>query len=104
MMAKKRASAPLRRQVEERARSCCEYCRSPARFATHPFSVEHVVPRSRGGQTTFDNLAYACQGCNNCKYDKTEGEDPLRGANVSLYHPRRQRWRDHFAWTNQFTL
>lgn len=65
--------------------------------------MEHVSPRVRGGQTTPDNLAYACQGCNNCKYDNTEGEDPLSGAIVPLFHPRRQRWRDHFVWTNQFT-
>jgi len=52
----------------------------------------------------LDNLALACQGCNNHKYTKTEGYDPVTGDMVPLYHPRRQRWRDHFAWNEDFTL
>jgi hypothetical protein len=69
-----------------------------------PFSVEHIEPRSRGGKTTQDNLALACQGCNNHKYTKTEGYDTVTGDIVLLYHPRRERWRDHFAWNEDFTL
>jgi hypothetical protein len=90
--------------VVERAQDCCEYCRSQARFAIQSFSVEHTIPRSQGGKTTLDNLALACQGCNNHKYTKTQGHDPVSGALVPLYHPRRQRWRDHFAWNDDFTL
>jgi 5-methylcytosine-specific restriction endonuclease McrA len=103
-MTKKRVSARLRRQVEERARGCCEYCRSQSRFATESFSAEHVIPGARGGETSLENLAHACQGCNNFKYDKTEGEDPLSGLRVPLFHPRRHRWREHFVWTENFTL
>jgi HNH endonuclease len=68
------------------------------------FAVEHIDPRSRAGTTTADNLAYACQGCNNHKYDHTHGRDPVSGAEVSLFHPRRQRWRDNFAWTPDGTI
>jgi 5-methylcytosine-specific restriction endonuclease McrA len=35
-------------------------------------SVEHILARTKGGTTTSDNLALACQGCNNHKYDKME--------------------------------
>jgi len=98
-----RITAQQRRAVVERARGCCEYCRSQARFAMQPFSVEHIVPRSRGGKTTLDNLALACQGCNNHKYTKTEGRDLVSGGIVPLYCPRRQRWRDHFSWNEDFT-
>jgi hypothetical protein len=90
--------------VVERAQGCCEYCCSQARFAMQPFSAKHLLPRSRGGKTTLDNLALACQGCNNHKYTKTEGTDPITGDLVSLYHPRRQQWRDHFAWNEDYTL
>ena len=90
--------------VVDRARGCCEYCRSQVRFATQSFSVEHIRPLSRNGETTLDNLALACQGCNNHKYTKTEGEDPVRGKRVPLYHPRGQRWADHFKWNGDFTL
>lgn len=103
-MSEQRITAQQRRAVAERAVGCCEYCRSQARFAMQPFSVEHIEPRSRGGKTTLDNLALAFQGCNNHKYTKTEGNDPVTGDIVPLYHPRRQRWRDHFAWNEDFTL
>jgi len=63
-----------------------------------PFSVEHIIPRVLGGQTELDNLALACQGCNGRKYSKTEGFDPISNRQVPLYHPREQRWLDHFAW------
>ena len=94
----------LRRLVEARACGCCEYCLSQARFATQPFSVEHIIARSQGGPTDVDNLALACQGCNNHKYIRTEGRDPVSGASAPLYHPRRQRWHEHFAWNDDFTL
>ena len=103
-MSERRVSAALKRLVGERAGGCCEYCRSPARVATQPFSVEHVTPRARGGETTSENLALSCQGCNNHKYDKIEARDPAHGEVVPLYHPRRDRWRDHFAWSDDFTL
>jgi hypothetical protein len=103
-MSKKRIVAQQKQAVVERAQGCCEYCRSQARFATQPFSVEHIKPRSRGGKTTLDNLALACQGCNNHKYTKTEGRDLLGGDIVPLYHPRQQQWHDHFAWNDDFTL
>lgn len=52
----------------------------------------------------MDNLALACQGCNNHKYIKTEGGDPVSGEMVPLYHPRRQLWHEHFAWNEDYTL
>ena len=97
-------TAHLRRRVVAQAQGCCEYCRSQVRFATQSFSVEHIVARSQGGPTKLDNLALACQGCNNHKYTRTQGGDPVSGANVLLYHPRRQRWNDHFAWNDDFTV
>lgn len=51
----------------------------------------------------MDNLALACQGCNNHKHVKTEWIDPINKIVVSLYHPRRQRWCDHFAWNEGCT-
>ena len=103
-MTEDRVTPALRRLVAERARNCCEYCRSQARFAMHAFSVEHVQPQSRGGTTGLENLALACQGCNNHKYSKTEAPDPVGGALASLFHPRQQGWGDHFAWSDDGTL
>ena len=97
-------NSELRRLVEARAGRGCEYCRSQLRYATQPFSLEHIVPLARGGSSEADNLALACQGCNNHKFTKIAGMDPASGAIAPLYHPRRDRWRDHFAWNHDATL
>ena len=103
-MSERRVTARQKAAVTERARNCCEYCRSQADFSPQTFSVEHIVPRQRGGPTTLENLALSCQACNNHKYTRTEGRDPVTGAVVSLFHPRQQRWRDHFSWNRDCTL
>ncbi len=103
-MSESRVTAQQKKVVAERANRCCEYCKSQVRFAIQPFSIEHIIPKSQGGDTTLDNLALACQGCNNHKYNKTEGRDSISGDIVPFYHPRQQRWSEHFAWNNDFIL
>ena len=102
-MPEPRVSAARRNAVVERAGGCCEYCRSQERFSADSFSVEHVVPRAAGGVGDPSNLALSCQGCNNRKYTSTEGVDLVTGDTVRLFHPRRDRWADHFAWNGDFT-
>jgi hypothetical protein len=92
-------SAAVRAAVGSRAGFSCEYCQSREQFAVQSFAVEHVEPQSAGGSDELDNLAYSCQGCNNHKYTRTRAVDPATGIEVSLFHPRRDRWADHFAWT-----
>ena len=99
-----RSPLALRQAVEQRARGCCEYCHSPARYATQRFALEHIRPRSQGGDTHLDNLALACQGCNNHKYNKIQAHDPVTKRLVALFHPRRQRWQDHFTWDARFEI
>ena len=89
----------LRREVIERAQNQCEYCRSQAAFCPDPFSIEHVIPRSQQGESDSGNLALACQGCNNAKYTSTTGIDPLTNLLQPLFHPRQDRWIDHFVWS-----
>ena len=103
-MAERPLSAQQRKAVAQRAQGCCEYCQSQARFSADPFSIEHIVPRSRGGRSALSNLAFSCQGCNNRKYTQIEALDPVTGDHVALYHPRRHRWSDHFAWNEDYTL
>jgi hypothetical protein len=102
-MYSKRPSRQLSRQVAERAQWRCEYCRSPAAFSTQPFEVDHIIPRSKGGATLLENLALSC-GCNSYKGDRTHARDPQTGRTVTLFHPRRQRWSRHFAWSEDFML
>lgn len=102
------ASQPITAQqkhfVIQRARGCCEYCQSQLRFTNQAFSIEHIVLRSQGGQNTLDNLALSCQNCNNHKYTKTAGVDPVTGKATPLYNPRQESWGDHFAWNEDCTL
>ena len=65
-------SPATRQLVFERAGRCCEYCKSPADFATEPFSVEHIIPLVKYGLNDLINLALSCLGCNYFKSTKTE--------------------------------
>jgi HNH endonuclease len=103
-MTKPQISSQLRRTVTERAKGCCEYCQSQEMFSTQVFSIEHILPVSQSGTTTVDNLALACQGCNNHKYAKTQGRDPVTLKITNLFYPRQQLWRDHFTWSNDYLI
>ena len=98
-MSEKHIAAELRRLIRDQANGTCEYCRSQERFSPQRFSIEHIKPHSAGGQPAQENLALSCQGCNGHKYTKQEAPDPVTGDVVGLFHPRQQRWRDHFAWS-----
>jgi len=91
-------SPKLKRWVAERAGGICEYCRCPEHFSTTPFSVEHIIPRILGGTHEPENLAFACRGCNNIKFVKTNGIDPETNLTASLFHPRQHIWQEQFCW------
>jgi hypothetical protein len=95
-------NAEQRRLVLSRAVGCCEYCLCQARYSADSFSVEHIIPRSGGGTDVVSNLALACQGCNNRKFVSVHATDPLTGRTAPLYHPRRDRWEQNFAWSADF--
>lgn len=98
-----RVSARQKRLVRERARGYCEYCLTPESFSPQDHSIEHFRPQSKEGQTDLENLVLSCQGCNNHKYNKTGGIDPVTGETALLFNPREQSWYDHFAWSEDFT-
>jgi hypothetical protein len=99
------ALTPVQRiKVENRAHGYCEYCRSPAKYGVQTFECEHIIPSSQGGETTLDNLAFACGGCNRCKAARTVAIDPDSGRITPLFNPRQQDWHSHFAWNPDFTL
>jgi len=102
-MPDQRLTAAQRRAVFARAKGCCEYCLSQARFATQSFTVEHIIPRYVGGETALENLALSCFGCNSHKSTKTHALDPETKQEVPLFHPRRQIWSEHFTWSDNFT-
>ncbi len=68
-----------RRNVLARDGHVCQYC--GRRFATQLLSIDHVVPRSRGGETTWENVVCACLTCNVKKGGRTPKE-----AHMKLIH------------------
>lgn len=79
-----------------RAAHRCEYCHAPEAVFNFPFEVEHILPTSRGGVDDEANLCLACRACNLRKSDRITALDDLSGEEVALFHPRQQRWTDHF--------
>ncbi len=58
-----------RREVLRRDHHSCQYCGSVKNL-----TLDHVIPRSRGGQHTWDNVVTACERCNFRKGDKSPRE------------------------------
>ena len=68
-----RASAPLtRRAVFARDNWSCQYCGAPAE------NLDHVIPKSRGGAHTWDNIVAACRRCNSRKENRLIEDAGLR--------------------------
>jgi hypothetical protein len=88
----------IRRRVAEAFHHQCAYCRMPRRLIYAPVEVEHIKPKARGGTDEEDNLCLSCSLCNGHKSTKISAVDPSSGVEVALYHPRRQKWSDHFHW------
>jgi 5-methylcytosine-specific restriction endonuclease McrA len=65
-----------RLNIYARDRFTCAYCRT--RKATEDLTFDHVVPRSRGGKTTWENIVTCCVDCNGAKGDKTPAEAGMR--------------------------
>jgi hypothetical protein len=75
----------------------CRFCRLAQIGQAAVFHVNHIIPKSKGGTTEEANLALQCPHCSLRKADKTIASDPEGGSPVSLYHPLRQRWDEHFG-------
>jgi hypothetical protein len=89
-------STRLRRLVIQRAHEICEYCLIHQDDACFSFHIDHIVSRKQRGATTSANLALSCLRCNVAK-----GTDPGTFIGrpprlVRLYHPRQDRWVQHF--------
>ncbi|MFN0058849.1 MAG: HNH endonuclease [Planctomycetota bacterium] len=77
-----------RRNVFERDQYSCQYC--GRRLRTQELTLDHVLPRSRGGKTTWLNVVVACHGCNGRKANRT----PLEARMTMIRQPRRPHWEE----------
>ena len=61
-----------RKNVVWRDKSICQYC--GGRFCFVDLTMDHVIPKSRGGDKTWDNIVTCCKKCNNTKGNRTPEE------------------------------
>jgi hypothetical protein len=88
----------LERRVRRRANDWCEYCLMPQSAYRFKFPIDHIIAKQHGGKTVDENLAEACLRCNSHKGPNIASTDTDTGELARIFHPRRDRWRDHFRW------
>ena len=109
-----RRPAFTRFNVFLRDRFSCQYCET--RFQAEDLSFDHVIPRSRGGRTNWENVVAACRICNLYKGDRLLRESGMR-LRVSPRQPTtwqlqengrsfppnylHESWRDFLYWDSE---
>jgi 5-methylcytosine-specific restriction endonuclease McrA len=101
-----------RRNIYARDGNRCQYCGK--RFPTNELSLDHVIPRSRGGPSAWDNVVCCCLQCNVKKGGRTPIEAGMRlialpvkprrspVINLKLSNTKYRSWKqflDHAYWT-----
>ena len=93
-----------RRAVLARDNHCCQYCGSRAHL-----TIDHVIPKSRGGATTWENIVTSCAPCNSRKGDRLPREanmhprtsprppDPFSFIHLAVTEIRRS-WRQYLEY------
>jgi 5-methylcytosine-specific restriction endonuclease McrA len=81
----------------------CQYCGH--KFPSAELSLDHVIPLSRGGNSSWENVVCACLACNVRKGNRTPQEASMK----LIVHPKKPRWHPvghfgankfHPAWRN----
>jgi len=89
-----------RKNVLLRDRYTCQYCHE--QFLASDLTLDHVIPISRGGKTTWDNVVTACKKCNRKKGGRTPKEaqmlNPRPKAPPIYLHMIRHLKTYHQSW------
>jgi 5-methylcytosine-specific restriction endonuclease McrA len=101
-----------RRNIFARDKNRCQYCGK--KFSTTELSLDHVIPKSLGGESTWENLVCSCTGCNAKKGGRTPGQARMHLINkpvkpkrnpmihIQLSHHRYHSWKqflDNAYWS-----
>ncbi|RLB12093.1 MAG: HNH endonuclease [Deltaproteobacteria bacterium] len=98
----RRTVALTRRNIMRRDGYRCQYCGSKA----EPLTTDHIIPRSMGGEDSWENLVTACVRCNNKKGNRTleaagmtllsKPKRPAFYSFIRFYHPHSlDKWRPY---------
>jgi len=98
-----------RKNILLRDRNTCQFCGEV--LASGELTLDHVVPRSRGGRSSWENLVACCYNCNNSKGDRTPEEAGFKLARrprpftlhtsrqlMRLIGHRDERWRKYLFY------
>ncbi|NEP11095.1 MAG: HNH endonuclease [Symploca sp. SIO2C1] len=85
----------LKRLVSKRAEGLCEYCLI-SEEDSGGCQFDHIISVKHGGETTADNLAYACLYCNLNKGTDLGSIIWRTGELVRFFNPRLDSWYEHF--------
>lgn len=103
-----------RKNIYSRDNNTCQYCGK--KFPTEKLNIDHVVPKSRGGKNTWDNLACSCFKCNQKKRDRNPDEagmklirkpfKPKHNPHFTIHigHAKYQSWKNfisHAYWNTE---
>ena len=86
----------MRLLVAERAEWRCEYCLLHNDDSFTPHQIDHIISRKHGGDSSSENLALTCVRCNAWKGPDIASFGFQADEIVPLFHPRRDKWQDHF--------
>jgi 5-methylcytosine-specific restriction endonuclease McrA len=75
-----------RQNIYARDRYKCQYC--GGRFTTEELTYDHILPRSRGGRTAWENIVTCCIDCNR----KKGGRTPREACMKLVRKPSRPKW------------
>ena len=108
----KRPKTPVkfsRQNIYARDKYKCQYCGRP--FPSEELTYDHVLPKSRGGKTRWDNIVTCCIQCNRKKGGRSPGEARMkliRKPSIPVWLPALritigfrevpQSWRDYLYW------
>ncbi len=82
-----------RHNVFERDRNTCQYCGET--LERTELNLDHVLPRERGGKTTWENIVCSCIPCNTRKGNRLPHEAGMR----LIRNPKRPRWRPFVSFS-----
>lgn len=95
-------SQKLRDSVAERANYACEYCKIKEQDTALGCAIDHIISLKHGGNNEAENLAYACVFCNRYKGSDIGSIIWETKEFVRFYHPRWDKWHEHFEQRDNF--